>query len=105
MPWEDRSGECRDVVWRYSQNPVIPRNLIPFANSIFNSAVIPYKDAFAGVFRCDDRARNMQIHSGKSPDGLSWTIQPKRIEFVPDNDRVKELGRLCVWLRSSRMLD
>ena len=55
IPWEDRSEGCSDVLWRYSQNPVIPRNLIPNANSIFNSAVVPYKGAFAGVFRCDDR--------------------------------------------------
>ena len=25
MPWEDRPSGCTDVMWRYSQNPVIGR--------------------------------------------------------------------------------
>jgi len=48
LPWEDRPKESADVVWRYSKNPVIPRNLIPKSNSIFNSAVIPYQGGFVG---------------------------------------------------------
>jgi beta-1,4-mannooligosaccharide/beta-1,4-mannosyl-N-acetylglucosamine phosphorylase len=82
MPWEDRPAGCSDVVWRFSQNPVIPRDPIPMANSTFNSAVVPFKDGFAGVFRIDDTRRVMQIHSGTSKDGFHWQIQPRRIEFV-----------------------
>ena len=51
MPWEDRPAGRSDVMWRYSANPVIPRNLLPDSNSIFNSAVVPFKDGYAGVFR------------------------------------------------------
>ena len=29
MPWEDRPSGCTDVMWRYSQNPVIGRYHIP----------------------------------------------------------------------------
>ena len=54
MPWEDRPEGCNDVVWRCSANPIIPRDLLPTSNSIFNSAVVPFKDGYAGVFRCDD---------------------------------------------------
>ena len=54
IPWEERPPGCNDVVWRYSQNPVIPRDLIPSSNSIFNSAVVPYQGEFRGVFRCAD---------------------------------------------------
>jgi beta-1,4-mannooligosaccharide/beta-1,4-mannosyl-N-acetylglucosamine phosphorylase len=85
IPWEDKPQGYRDVVWRYSRNPVIPRDLIPSSNSIFNSAVVPYSDGYAGVFRCDDRARNMQIHRGVSKDGLNWEITNERIHFVPEN--------------------
>ncbi len=92
MPWQDRPAGSQDVIWRYSKNPVIPRNLIPRANSIFNSAVVPFNGKFAGVFRCDDRARNMVIHSGKSDDGFTWTIQPDPIKFVADNPRVAEIS-------------
>ena len=53
MPWQDKPAGCNDVIWRYSQNPIIPRDLIPTSNSIFNSAVVPYQGKFAGVFPCD----------------------------------------------------
>jgi len=56
MPWEERPAGCKDVMWRYSENPVIDRYHIPSSNSIFNSAVVPFKDGYAGVFRCDNRA-------------------------------------------------
>ena len=66
IPFEERPQGCTDVMWRYTQNPVIGRYSIPSSNSIFNSAVIPYKDRFAGVFRCDDTRRYMRIHTGFS---------------------------------------
>ena len=43
IPWEDRPVGCTDVMWRYSQNPVIGRYHIPSSNSIFNSAVVPLR--------------------------------------------------------------
>ncbi len=102
MPWEDRPKGCSEVAWRFSRNPVIPRNLIPSSNSIFNSAVVPYQGAFAGVFRCDDRRRYMQLHSGKSTDGLAWAIENERIRFQGDDPEINrfEYGydpRVC-WL-------
>jgi beta-1,4-mannooligosaccharide/beta-1,4-mannosyl-N-acetylglucosamine phosphorylase len=79
------------VVWRSASNPIIPRDIIPTSNSVFNSAVVPYGDGFAGVFRCDDKRRVMQMLSGKSADGINWTLRPKRIHFVADNPRVEEI--------------
>ncbi len=85
IPWEDRpAGENRPV-WRYSRNPVITRDAVPNCNSIFNSAVVPFGDHFAGVFRCDDTSRRMQLHAGFSADGLKWEINPQRLTFdCPD---------------------
>lgn len=105
MPWEEKPTGCQDVLWRFQCNPIIPRDLIPSSNSIFNSAVVPYQDGFAGVFRCDDKRRVMQLHSGRSLDGINWTINYERIEFLPDNPTVKEISsfefgydpRVC-WL-------
>ena len=82
IPWEERPAGNSDVVWRYSANPIIPRNLLPTSNSIFNSAVVTFKDRFAGVFRCDDKRRVMNIHRGFSGDGLHWRLDPKPIEFA-----------------------
>ena len=81
MPWEDRPSGCQSPMWRYSANPVIPRNLLPDSNSIFNSAVVPFKDGFAGVFRCDDTNRRMALHVGFSKDGINWDIRPEVLRF------------------------
>jgi beta-1,4-mannooligosaccharide/beta-1,4-mannosyl-N-acetylglucosamine phosphorylase len=81
MPWEKRAKGCSDVVWRYTKNPVIPRDLIPCANSIFNSAVVPFGRGFAGVFRVDDTSRAMRIHNGRSKDGLTFEIDPDPIQW------------------------
>jgi len=90
MPWQDRPADHPGVVWRYHDNPVIPRNPFPTANSVFNSAVVPYQNGYAGVFRCDDTQRNMQLHAGFSPDGLDWSLDPERIRFVSDDP---DIGR------------
>ena len=82
MPWQDKPEGCKEVVWRYSENPIIPRDLIACSNSIFNSAVVTFNGKFAGVFRCDDKQRNMELHAGFSDDGIHWNINEERIEFV-----------------------
>ena len=81
LPWQEKPEGCKDVIWRYSMNPVIRRDQTAGSNSIFNSAVVPYKDGFAGVFRVDDRARNMNLHRGFSKDGLNWVIDDERIQW------------------------
>ncbi|UCC61518.1 MAG: glycoside hydrolase family 130 protein [Anaerolineae bacterium] len=88
IPWEERPEGCHDVVWRSSHNPIIPRDLIPSSNSIFNSAVVPFNGEFAGVFRCDDRRRYMQLHSGRSQNGLDWEIGNERIQWVADDPEI-----------------
>ncbi len=77
MPWQDRPAGCTAPVWRYSQNPIIPADALPDSNSIFNSAVVPFDGGFAGIFRCDDTARNMNIHVGFSRDGVHWDIEKR----------------------------
>jgi beta-1,4-mannooligosaccharide/beta-1,4-mannosyl-N-acetylglucosamine phosphorylase len=102
IPWEEKPAGSFDVVWRYSGNPVIPRNLIPSSNSIFNSAVVPFQGAFAGVFRADNRARVMNLHRGFSRDGIRWQLDNDPIEWLCDDP---EIGKFqyrydprVVWL-------
>lgn len=92
IPWQDRPAGCTDTIWRYDANPVIPRNLIPCSNSIFNSAVVPYKGKFVGVFRIDDKRRASRLHFGRSDDGISWDIDNDPIKLLPDNKRIKEIN-------------
>lgn len=90
MPWQEKPADCQEPVWRDTRNPVILRNQIPCANSIFNSAAVPFGDGFAGVFRVDDRARNMQLHAGFSKDGIHWDLAPERIEFVKTDPEIPD---------------
>ncbi len=102
LPWEERPRQCRDIVWRSERNPILTREAVPGANSIFNSAVVPFGDGFAGVFRCDDTARQMQLHAGVSQDGIHWEIEPKRIQFRCEDEEIGQFvygydPRVC-WL-------
>ena len=84
LPWEERPALCSDPLWRYSKNPVIPRDLLPDSNSIFNSAVVPFGNGFAGVFRVDDKNRRMTLHAGFSKDGLDWDLEGEPLKFAGD---------------------
>ncbi|MGD9707607.1 MAG: glycoside hydrolase family 130 protein [Candidatus Delongbacteria bacterium] len=88
IPWEAKPKNYNGPVWRYSKNPIIKRDQLKNSNSIFNSAAVPFKDGFAGVFRCDNRSRQMRIHAGFSKDGISWNIYEKPIKFICDNDEI-----------------
>ena len=81
IPWEERPAGCSDVVWRCSRNPIIARDALPASNSIFNSAVVPFQDRFAGVFRVDNRKRDMNLHAGFSPDGIRWELSADPIDW------------------------
>lgn len=85
IPWEERPAGCTDVMWRFSRNPIINRYQIPASNSIFNSAVVPFGDGFAGVFRCDNKAVQMNIFAGFSADGVNWEINHEPIVFKAGN--------------------
>src|SRR3990172_6500479 len=108
IPWQDRPKESKELVWRYEKNPVIPRDALPTSNSIFNSAVVPYKGEFAGVFRIDDTTRKMQLHRGFSQDGIHWQIDAEPIRFLCEDE---EIGNFvygydprCLWLEDRYMI-
>ncbi len=88
IPWESKPDSCIDPIWRYSKNPIIKRDAIPTSNSIFNSAVVPYKGGFAGVFRCDSKSRSMDIFTGFSKDGFSWDIEQTPIVFEGEEPEI-----------------
>lgn len=93
LPWEDRAFASTEPVWRYSKNPIIKRNAIPTSNSVFNSAVVPFQNRFAGVFRCDNKKREMRLHSGISINGLDWSIDERPIEWIiPEGVSKPEYG-------------
>ena len=87
IPWQERPADCHDVVWRHTGNPVIGRRPLPGVLGIYNSAVVPFGDGFAGVFRVEDRTRFPRLHMGWSEDGLQWHIEPAPVVFAnrPDD--------------------
>jgi beta-1,4-mannooligosaccharide/beta-1,4-mannosyl-N-acetylglucosamine phosphorylase len=102
IPWEEKPAGCREIVWRSSLNPIIPRDLLLKSNSIFNSGIVPYQNGFAGVFRCDHRTRHMILHAGRSADGIKWQLDEEPISFICDDPEIGKFvegydPRVC-WL-------
>ena len=91
IPWQEKPKDCKEPIWRYSENPIIERDAIPYSNSIFNSAAVPFKDGYAGVFRCDSKERRMNIHAGFSSDGINWQIDEKPIDFIVSDSELAEV--------------
>jgi beta-1,4-mannooligosaccharide/beta-1,4-mannosyl-N-acetylglucosamine phosphorylase len=103
IPWEERPPDASGVLWRSSRNPIVARDQIPRANSIFNSAVVPFADSYAGVFRVDDTRRTMNLHAGRSADGVEWAIDHEPIRFAPSDDRVREIQEVFVHAYDPRV--
>ena len=79
IPWQEKPEGCKYPIWRYDGNPIITRDNLYMANSIFNSAVVPYGDGFAGVFRVDYLSRDQKLVTGFSKDGIKWQLDDKVI--------------------------
>jgi beta-1,4-mannooligosaccharide/beta-1,4-mannosyl-N-acetylglucosamine phosphorylase len=71
------------VFKRYKNNPIITAKAVPRANSIHNSAIVPFKGGFAGIFRVDEVDFNFTMHVGFSKDGINWDINPHIIKMKP----------------------
>jgi len=81
LPWQKRPAKCRDIVWRYSENPIIGWNPVGRAARVFNSAAWPQEGAFVGVFRADHRNGRADLHFGRSKDGIDWRLEPEVIAW------------------------
>ena len=88
IPWQDKPEGYTMPVWRYSENPIIGRNGNKVSNSVFNSAVVPFENGFAGVFRCDSRSISMDIFAGRSRDGIHWEIEDEPIHFEGADEEI-----------------
>lgn len=87
IPWEDRPADCKEVMWRYSGNPVIDWNPTPSTARIYNSAVLPHLGAFVGVFRADHKNGRAFIHFGRSKDGIHFEIDDNVIPWQDENGK------------------
>lgn len=105
IPWEDKPAGETMPMWRFSGNPIIGRHGNKRANSVFNSAVVPFEDGFAGVFRCDSRSISMDLFAGRSKDGYHWEIEESprmegaEEEIIPQGIPLRR--RLRPWTAST----
>lgn len=72
IPWENPPSNLDAPIWRYSTNPIIPRNPFPKAAKVYNSAVVRKDGGYVGVFRADYKTGLPCLHTGKSMNGLDW---------------------------------
>lgn len=91
IPWQERPQGYTEPLWRYDNNPIIGRNGNKGSNSVFNSAVVPFKDGFAGIFRCDSRSISMNLFAGFSKDGLHWEIGDEPIVCSGIEDEILDI--------------
>lgn len=87
IPWEEKPKDCKDIIWRYSKNPILDWNPIPKAARIFNSAVIPYNGEYVGIFRGDQKNGRPTLFFGKSTNGLQWDIESEPINWVNEEGK------------------
>ena len=103
IPWEERPAGEHGVLWRSSLNPILTAAAVPHGNSLFNSAVVPFEGGFAGVFRVDDDRRVMNVHAGRSADGIHWELEPEPIVFEPADERVPEIQERFLYAYDPRV--
>ncbi|BCN29620.1 glycoside hydrolase family 130 protein [Anaeromicropila herbilytica] len=82
IPWQEKPEGAIGPVWRHSENPIINRNPLKGVARIFNSAVVPYKGEFIGVFRAETVNGVPHLYLGYSKDGINWTYEEEKIQFV-----------------------
>jgi hypothetical protein len=82
MPWEDRSPGCKDVVWRYSGNPIIPRDLILRPTASSTARLSHFKRAFY-----DPPSGGIALYYGDADTvtALAFTYLDEGIEFIKSN--------------------
>lgn len=85
IPWEDKPKNCTDLVWRFSGNPILGWNPIPKAARVYNSAIVPYNEKFAGVFRADQKNGRATLFAGTSEDGIKINLNPEPINWIDEN--------------------
>jgi beta-1,4-mannooligosaccharide/beta-1,4-mannosyl-N-acetylglucosamine phosphorylase len=80
------------VFTRDARNPIITPAAVPRANTIFNSAVVPFGGRYAGVFRVDQIDGSVGLHVGWSDNAINWQIEPERIALTWDDEGMSNRG-------------
>ncbi len=96
----------RDIVRRYSGNPILAKHNVPYpVETVHNAAVAKYKNKYIMLFRSHLRSGRSIIGSAESNDGLDFQVRqrpflvPARVdpfasyeEYGVEDPRICELG-------------
>lgn len=85
LPWEEKPSGYKEILWRYSKNPIIGWNPTPSIARVYNSAVVPFNNKFVGVFRADHKNGRAFLHYGESEDGFNFKINDEVIDWRDEN--------------------
>ncbi len=91
IPWEDRPANSKAPMWRYSQNPIVNINPIDNVSRVFNSAMVPFKGKFYGVFRGETNNGIPYLYTGRSDDGIHIEFDQKPLELVDEEGKPVKL--------------
>jgi len=69
----------REIVTRFSGNPIITPDMIPGANAVFNSSVVPFEGRYAAVLRVESRQGYQTMRLAWSEDGVCFEVDPDPI--------------------------
>lgn len=89
IPWEEKPKNCNDIIWRFSGNPILDWNPIPKAARVYNSAIAPFNEKFAGVFRADQKNGRATLFAGTSEDGININLDLDPINWIDENGNPK----------------
>lgn len=87
IPWEECPKDFSGPIWRYSGNPVISRHPNKRIARSFNSAIVPFKGGFKGVFRGDTKTDIPHLFLGESKDGIHFVLQEEPIHFLDESGK------------------
>jgi len=91
FPFEEKPTNCQGPIWRYSKNPIIPRESQPGFARVFNSAILRMEDGnYEGIFRVEDLSLIPNLHLGRSEDGIHFQLEREPLRFLDETGHPAE---------------
>jgi predicted GH43/DUF377 family glycosyl hydrolase len=93
-----------DIVRRYSGNPIISPAMIPGANTVFNSSVVPFEGGYVAVLRVESRQGYQTMRLARSHDGIHFDVEPDQI-LIPTEEPYLTYEEACYDPRITKIGD
>ncbi len=91
LPWEDPPRRVGGGGLALRTEPDHPSRSAAAIQQHLQLGVVTFRGGFAGVFPGGRHRQDMNLHAGRSRDGVSWDIDPEPIRFLAADGRVREI--------------